>query len=124
MNPIKKSISERVQVCGRKKGHVSLASKTEKRDDIYKSNSGLQIKMRDYFFFLISQPNHKQWVLKRLCLSPSNRSFKHPKVFFNLMDKNIITFLHSKFVYLVPWYILCVPSFHNYATDVSQALRL
>ena len=34
MNPIKKNISEKVQVCGRKKGHISLASKTEKRDDI------------------------------------------------------------------------------------------
>ena len=37
-------------------------------------------------FFLISQPKHMLWVLKR-----TDGSFEHPKHMFNLMGKKIIT---------------------------------
>ena len=52
--------------------------------------------------FLISQPKHMLWVLKRTC------SFKHPKHMFKLINKKIIAILRKN--YLLNWpYALQAP---------------
>ena len=45
--------------------------------------------------FLISQPKHILWVLKRISLG----SFEHPKYMFKLMGKKITNFTLKMFAY-------------------------
>ena len=51
--------------------------------------------------FLISQPKHMLWVLKRTI--SVRRFFEHPKHALKLMSKKIFTILHSKFLFILSY---------------------
>ena len=51
--------------------------------------------------FIISQPEHMLWVLKRTVSMMGDGSFEHTIHMFRIMGKNIITILRSK-IPLIP----------------------
>ena len=54
----------------------------------FKHNLQRRVYIKSNINFLISQPKHILWVLKR---TVSDGSFEHPKQMFKLMDKKIFT---------------------------------